>query len=151
MAGQPTKYNKDMQALADEYIDKIVEVIAEDGKPVKVFAFQEDGSVIPSVEGLAEYLSVARRTLYNWAEIHTEFLHTLERIEEKQKRITLNKGLIGTFNSTIAKLVLANHGMHDKVDQEHTGRGGGPIKVQESVIQPVLSLKEIEQGTNTDS
>ncbi len=136
MAGQPTKYNKDMQALADDYVAN----------------YADAGDVIPSVEGLADYLDLARQTLYNWSEKHTEFLDTLDRIEQKQKKVTLNNGLTGDFNATIAKLVLANHGMHDKQDNQLTGKDGGKIEIsQESVIQPVLSLKEIEQGTNTDS
>lgn len=106
MAGQPTKYNKDMQAKAELYLN--------DG-------YLDSGNVIPSAEGLAIYLSVAVRTLDNWGEKHAVFLRTLRDIQSKQKNVTLNSGLTGDFNSTIAKLVLANHGMHDKQDVNQTG------------------------------
>lgn len=95
-----------MQAKADEYV---------------AGGFRDNGSVIPSIEGLAMHLGTVRRTLYDWRDKgHVDFLHTLDSIEEKQKNITLNEGLKGEFNATIAKLVLANHGMHDKQDTTST-------------------------------
>ena len=102
---RPTKYNKEMQAKADTYL----------------FCYQDCGDVIPSIEGLAEYLGLSRRVLYLWKDSHDEFMHTLERIEEKQKSVTLNSGLKGDFNATIAKLVLANHGMSDKQEIKTEG------------------------------
>lgn len=105
MAGRPTKYNKDMQAKAELYLES---------------GYLDDGYVIPSIEGLARVLDVSRPAIYDWKEQHAEFSYTLGRIEAKQKELTLNSGLKGDFNSTIAKLVLANHGMHDKADTTAT-------------------------------
>ena len=105
MAGRPTKYNKDMQAKADSYL----------------FCYQDCGDVIPSVEGLSEYLDVSRSTIYLWGDAYEQLSDTLARIEAKQKNVTLNNGLKGDFNATIAKLVLANHGMHDKQDVKQEG------------------------------
>ena len=99
--GRPTKYNKAMQANAELYL--------ADG-------YKDCGDVIPSIEGLAELLEVNRSTLYEWKDKHSMFSDTLAGIEAKQKKVTLNNGLTGDFNATIAKLVLANHGMHDKQD-----------------------------------
>lgn len=103
---RPTKYNKEMQAKAEEYVSG---------------GFRDNGNVIPSIEGLSSYLGVTRTTLRNWGDSNAEFLTTLGQIERDQKNITLNEGLKGEFNATIAKLVLANHGMHDKQDVKQEG------------------------------
>ncbi len=97
--GRPTKYSKEMQALSDAYVEG---------------GYIEAGQVIPSVAGLAIMLRVARETLYNWSREHDEFLGTLEQLKMWQENALLNSGLDGTFNSTITKLVLTNHGYSDK-------------------------------------
>ena len=100
--------------------------------------WEREGGVIPSVEGLARYLGVARSTVYKWAEDETTgFSDTLEHISELQKEITLTNGLTGQFNATIAKLVLANHGMSDKQEVEHSGKNGGPIEWAVNPVRPV--------------
>ena len=104
--GQPTKYNASMQLKADEYV---------------CGGFRDGGDVIPTLEGMAQYLGVSRKTLFNWSESHDEFLHSLDACNAEQKKVTLNLGLTGDFNATIAKLVLANQGMHDKQDVKQEG------------------------------
>lgn len=113
-AGRPTKYNKELLEKAKEYLEE----------------WSKCGDVIPSVEGLAEYLDVSRKIIYIWAkdEEKEEFLHTLDKIEVKQKKVLINKGLTGDFNSNIAKLALGNHGMSEKLQQELSGPGGKPIE-----------------------
>lgn len=108
MAGRPTDYNKDIQAKADAY--------AEGG-------FVDCGDVVPSRAGLALELGISRTTLANW-EKHPEFLVTLDRIAYLQERISLNGGLRGELNSTIVKLLLANHGYSDKVQQDNISTDG---------------------------
>ncbi len=76
--------------------------------------WKEDGSVIPSVAGLALYLGVARTTVYKWADENPEFSYTLERLLSSQELRALNNGLSGEFNPAITKLVLHNHGYSDK-------------------------------------
>jgi hypothetical protein len=45
--------------------------------------------------------------------------------------MSMNGGLKGTLNSTIVKLLLANFGYSDKVQQEHTSPDGsmGPTRI----------------------
>ena len=107
--GRPTKFSKEHVAAADDYL----------------VTFNKDGDVIPTIEGLADRLGVVTKTIYNWveAEVDDEFLHTVGVIAEKQKRILLNSGLKGEFNSQITKLCLHNHGMSDKVDTDVTSAG----------------------------
>ena len=119
-AGRPTKYNKEVLEKAREYL-----VVWRDGE-----------DVIPSIEGLAEYIERARSTIYDWAthEDKQEFSDTLDRINELQKRTLINQGLKGEFNSNITKLALGNHGMTEKLQQEISGRDGEEIKIIERVI-----------------
>ena len=108
-AGAPTKYRKEYVEKAKEYIE----------------TYEELGDKIPSIEGFADFIEVGRKTIYNWCKLNEdnkriaseEFLHTLARLEARQGKILQNKGLDGTFNATITKLMLsANHGMREKSD-----------------------------------
>lgn len=117
--GRPTKYTDEIQAKADHY--------ASGG-------FCECGDVVPSRAGLALELNVSRETLTNWAEAHPDFLGTLERLSWLQERISLNGGLKGDLNSTIVKLLLANHGYSDKVEQD--------VKSSDGSMTPDRTLAE---------
>lgn len=75
------------------------------------------GEVIPSLAGLSCYVGKGRQTLRDYGEINEEFSTTLEAIQCHQHVLALNKGLTSEFNSAITKLVLFNHGYHDKVEQ----------------------------------
>lgn len=98
--GRPTKYSELHLKKAKKYLTD----------------YGSDGSVIPSVAGLALYLNVARPTVYDWADQHPEFSYTLEQILTSQELKTLNNGLSGEFNAAITKLVLHNHGYSDKTE-----------------------------------
>lgn len=123
-AGRPTTYSAEMQSKADEYAE----------------TYKDCGDVIPMIEGLALHLGVARKTIYNWAEDETrkELLHTLEKIEETQKKELFNNGLSGVFNSNITKLILTNHGMTDKVQQDMTSGGK---QINQWAVLPVTTSK----------
>jgi|SRR5699024_6780471 len=105
--GRPTKYNDELQAKADRYIHE--------------YHTQDD--VIPSAAGLCIWLDISRPTLHEWDKIHPKFSKTLDAIRQLQEKVALNKGLIGEFNSTIVKLVLANHGYSDKLETDITTAG----------------------------
>lgn len=107
-AGRPTSYSEEMQTKADEYI----------------LSYEEVGHVIPSVAGLCGYLGVSRSTCYLWGQKHPRFSDTLEAINVVQETKALNAGLTGQFNSTITKLVLANHGYNDSAKVDHTSSDG---------------------------
>jgi len=105
---RPTDYTPEIQAAADAYVDG---------------GFIELGDVVPSRAGLAVEIGCSRQTLKNW-EVNDEFLGTLDRLSFLQERISLNGGLKGDLNSTIVKLLLANHGYSDKVHQDVTSSDG---------------------------
>lgn len=105
--GRPTKYNDELQAQADDYLSRLEEL----------------GHVVPSRAGLCCYLGIAKSTSYEWEEIHPEFSDSLRAVEVMQEHMTLNGGLAGALNSTIAKLVLSNnHGYSESSKVENTHR-----------------------------
>jgi hypothetical protein len=113
--GRPTKYNKQMLDKARDYIQNHALY----------------GDVVPIAAGLAGELGVTKVTLYEWAKHHLEFSNTLQALQEAQERKLTSGGLSNTFQPTIAKLMLANHGYHDK--QEVTGADGQPLSMKVEV------------------
>lgn len=110
--GRPTDYSEAYQIDADSYVDG---------------GYQDQKDVIPSIVGLAHFLKKPAKTLRAWGENFPQFRATLDRCLDEQHRITLNGGLANTFQPTITKLVLANHGYSDKQSVDHTS-GGDKIK-----------------------
>jgi hypothetical protein len=108
--GRPTKYE------GQATLDKTAEYV--DG------GFKDRGEVLPSAAGLARYLGVSKKTLYNWAEEHVDFLHTLDALNTEQERVVLSGGLSGQFAPTITRVVLNNHGYTDKQQVEHSASNG---------------------------
>lgn len=96
--GRPSKYNDEMQEKADRYI----------------YDFRNQGDVVPSHAGLCVWLGIAKPTLYDWAKQFPPFSNTLEAIKVIQENMALSGGLSSEFNSTIVKLLLANHGYSEK-------------------------------------
>ena len=112
-----------------------------DDMPEKVLDYVENyelaGDLLPSVEGLADHLSVHRDTIYEWAkhEDKAAFSDTLEALKRKQKKILMEKGLVGEYNPTITKLMLShNHGVYEKSAQQITGADDGPVQVTHTKI-----------------
>ena len=114
-AGRPPTYQAEtMCALVREYTEN--------------FADYDD--VIPQIAGLRKIIPVSVSTLYRWEEQHPEFREVLEDLRNAQHNVLVNKGLDGTFNAPITKLILHKHGHSDKTETELTGAGGGPVEWQ---------------------
>ena len=89
----------------------------EDKANEYILNYEKHGHTVPSVVGMAVVLNVSKSTLYKWADDgHGNMSDTLQFCNNYQELQLLNNGLTSTFNSTITKLALANHGYHDKVD-----------------------------------
>ncbi|MFA5395216.1 MAG: terminase small subunit [Methanogenium sp.] len=72
---------------------------------------------LPTVEGFADFIGFTKPTLYNWAKKHKEVKLGIDKIVNQQLVRLIDRGLEGTYNSTIAKLILSsNHGMKEKSD-----------------------------------
>lgn len=119
--GRPTKYNDEMQAQADDY----------------VYRLEELGHVVPSRVGLCCFLGISKPTSFEWEREYPAFSTTLRNVETLQEHLTLNGGLSNKLNSTIVKLVLANHGYSDRVAQDHTSSDGSMGKVEKVEISIV--------------
>lgn len=133
MGGRPPIYGPEMLAKAQRYIAHCVDrlKLGENGRVISI------GVNLPKAEGLARFLEVHRDTLYDWAKKYPEFSDILEAINQEQVERLINAGLAGTYNSTIAKLVLAKHGYKESVVAEHSGPEGKPIPILQ-----VLSKKK---------
>jgi len=80
--------------------------------------FKDLGHVVPSIQGLARYLKIGLSTIKGWChdDDKREFMATLEDIKTEQAHLLINQGLDNKFNSCISKLMLANHGYHDRAE-----------------------------------
>jgi hypothetical protein len=111
--GRPTKYK-------EEFIDKADEYLMENQDSIEV---DSDIKVqLPTIEGFAGYIDINKDTLYEWGVKYPKFSDALDKIRREQLKRLVNEGLSGRYNSTIAKLMLANnHGMSDKQDTDVKG------------------------------
>jgi hypothetical protein len=118
-AGQPTKYNDEALTKSDEYLK----------------TYDELGDVVPTAAGLADFLGVCKKTLYNWADVNPQFLHMLNKINQKQERVLLANGLMKNFDSGITKLMLAKQGYSEKQEIDHTTKGESINKIERVIAK----------------
>ncbi|MBT0720436.1 hypothetical protein HGT70_03965 [Rosenbergiella collisarenosi] len=121
---------------------KLAESI-EKAKEYLMGGYEAVGDVVPSVAGLACYLGISRSTAQEYAKDNAEFSGTLEAIKTLQENKLINKGLVGDFNPTITKLMLANHGYSDKAEIDNKSSDGSmtpkPTTIQ---LLPVEAKRE---------
>ena len=102
-AGQPTKYRDTFPAKVQEYITECTR--EEEGKEVE----------LPTRVGFSIKLKVSRDTVDSWSKTYPKFSDALKKLDGAQKKELINRGLNGTYNSTITKLILSsNHGMCER-------------------------------------
>lgn len=116
--GRPTKYNAELQAQADQYVYEWSAIDA-----------------IPSRVGLCCFIGITKPTMYDWESQHPEFSTTLAKVDALQEHAAVNKGITGEFNSTIVKLVLANHGYSERQAVDHT-TGGDKLPSRVELVAP---------------
>lgn len=103
---------------------KLTDALIEQAARYATKDYRLQGEVIPTIEGLAVFLNVSRKTLYNWKAENEEFLHILDDLMARQAKELFSNGLTGDFNSTITKLILTKHGYSDRVEQDVTSSDG---------------------------
>lgn len=122
------KYKEEYIEEAEKYLKKNKD---RNSKVLKLKSDQKGYSTyetrlkvkLPTIGGFARYLGVSEKTLHNWAESRKGFRFALNKIKTEQKERLINMGLAGTYNPTIAKLILSsNHGMREKVDNTTDGK-----------------------------
>lgn len=119
--------------LTDEVREKALKYIESD------YLIDE---LVPTIEGLAVYLGVARKTIYNWRDQQDGFLHIFEQLMAKQAKGVFYGALKGDYNATISKLMLTKHGYSDKQEIDHSSSDG-------SLRPTTIVLKGVASGTGT--
>lgn len=101
---RPSDYSEKIIAKSWEYLDR----------------YQDLEQVVPTIEGLADYINVTRTTIYDWAKDpeKLEFSYIYEALMRKQGLRLVNGGLDNKFNSAIAGMILSKHG-YVKVTETH--------------------------------
>lgn len=107
--GRPTDYSEEILTDAMNYVQQYANDEVKD-KVLKVN--------LPTIEGLALYLEISRSTLYLWQKEHKEFSDIIEILQQKQAQVLINNALSGSYNATIAKVLLTKHGYTDKQEIE---------------------------------
>lgn len=123
--GRPVEYTSEHVEKARKYLSECVDQIEEYHKTrgEKSDTYERLVRVkLPTIEGLAAYLKVARSTLYLWEETYPDFSDILEELRVNQADRLLNEGMSGTYNSTIAKVLLTKHGYREGIDQSTNGK-----------------------------
>ena len=93
--GRPTNYNKSFLPSGLKYVN-------EDYRKTEL---------VPTVAGLAVYLSIPRQKVYVYAEKNEDFRDiVLEKLLATQEIRLVTGGLGGKFSAKIAALMLAKHG-----------------------------------------
>lgn len=137
-AGRPTEYTEKILKKAKKYLD-----LCKDEETIKAIGEKEVFRLkvkLPSIEGLARFLSVARSTIYEWEKEHEEFSDILEDVKTEQAERLINNGLSGDYNSTIAKLILTKHDYSDKSETDITSKG----KQLESTVIQIIKPDAVE-------
>lgn len=106
--GRPTKLTPKLVKKARAYLAECTDSVKwhEDPKTHAKLAVQT--VKLPTIEGLAYYLHVHRDTLYDWEKHDRRISDILEDVRQVQADRLLNKGLGGSYNSTIAKMLLSS-------------------------------------------
>ncbi len=118
-----SEFGEDILNKTREYIDKCVDEWYTQVKTEGKDSTTVDNKLkvrLPSIEGLAFYLCIARVTVYDWEKKFPEFAALVNQIRNIQADRLINNGLSGDYNSTIAKVILTKHGYVDKTETEHT-------------------------------
>jgi len=101
---RPTIYDETFLVRTREYIDSCEDDLAN--KKVN----------LPTIEGLAFHLKINKDTIYTWRKEKDEFSELIADLLAKQAKALVNCGLAGTYNSTIAKVLLTKHGYREGQD-----------------------------------
>lgn len=136
VGGRPSKYTPELLEKAEQYLS----------------CYEDEDQLVPSFQGLCKFLNIGERTLYDWkADPEKErFSHTLDRIMAEQAIQLINQGLGRVFEPGITKLMLHNHGYHDKIDNAHSLSPDSALPTQ-YIVQPIRALDPVTPEENNGS
>ena len=131
--GRPSKYGECLPR-AQEYL---------------MGAWRTVGDVVPSIAGLACFLGVTRECIYEWQRTHDGFSDICNGLLTIQERELANRGLDGTFNGQITKLMLSKHGYSDRVETDNKSSDGS-MTPRATVVIDKDAIKSIAESLNKD-
>lgn len=136
--GRPTIYDKIATPIAvQEYLDECgyVEEVKErpdfiykDGVQIeRVEKYLNKEYIVPTIEGLANWLGISKETLYTWEKEvdKKEFSDVMAILRQTQADMLINGSLNNKVNSLISKVILTKHGYREGIEQ--TGNEGTPL------------------------
>lgn len=121
LRGRPSKYDEAMLDKAKLYVTG---------------GFEMAGDVVPTIAGLACYLKISRETCHVWGREKKDFSDMLDDLLAKQERLLANQSLVGNFNPTISKLMLAKHGYTEKQEIDHQTMGQPIQSIERIIVKP---------------
>lgn len=103
--GRKSDYRPEYVEVARAYIEECMTI--EEGKERE----------LPSRVGLCLRLKTSNVTLIEWGKNNPLFLNALRSLDNAQHQQLINRGMNGTGNTTITKLMMmSNHGYKEKTD-----------------------------------
>ena len=114
--GKETRFkpgNRLSTKYKDEYVDSLL------------MFYRDDSNVFPTIEGFAESIGLAVRTVYYWIENEAKYPRFAEAYAQA-RAIQKNKLIIGAltrrFDPSFARFIAINyHDLKDKIEQEIKG------------------------------
>lgn len=148
--GRPLEYTPDIPNKVLEYLDMCQDEEDEfhQTRGEKSDGYQRLVRVkLPTIEGLAVYLNIHKKTVYDWEDKFPEFSHVIDILRQKQANSLINNGLSGNYNATIAKVLLTKHGYREAVDTDLTTKGD-KLESSEEIKKLAEQLNELKKKTN---
>lgn len=108
---RPVEYSQEYVENSKNYLESCIDRPADRDSDIKASV------KIPTIEGLAVYLGINKDTVYDWEKKYDEFSVVISRLRGEQADRLINNGLSGSYNSTIAKVLLTKHGYREGIDQ----------------------------------
>jgi hypothetical protein len=109
--GRPTKYREDFPQKMIDYFKRPMwqyeEIEVATAKGVQKIT-QKVPCEPPFVEGFCEEIMISKRTFYDWVEKYPDFSHAFSIAKQAQANRLANHAMLGGYNSSISKLILAN-------------------------------------------
>jgi hypothetical protein len=137
-SGQGTTVAKHPGGRPTKYEDWMVEAM--------LTYFTKEVGNFPTLAGFSASIGVSRDTLHDWATAkdvsgnlrNPEFSYAYKRAKELQEENLVLGALTGKYNATFAIFTAKNVlGWRDKVEQEITGKDGGPLAgIQVMFVNP---------------